>query len=658
MTLYTKLNMTLAGKIKHSLSCTLLLSAALLSGCGSAPTKDDSAAIETQELRDHTAIIEKALNSESPAKDQYLLTAADILANKGETDWARNLLGSIEFEQFGDIDFQHYTSLYSRLALLDDAYFLAQRILTEPRLEQQWPQLDREKTIELRERRAQVFIILGEIDLSVQERLLLEKLLQDDAELESNQNAIWQALMTLPSTELRARAEQEANTELKAWYQLASLNKNNQGDLGQQQRQIERWMRSWPQHPASVKLPKDLELIEQLIQNNPQQVALLLPLSGKLGKAGTAIRDGFFSAYYQAMSEGSWTPAVRIYDTQSNPDNIETLYVRAVTEGAQMVVGPLDKSAVAKLNEQEELPSPILSLNYIEAQPALDTPPTLDSEEITEADSETASSTPPEQSATKVRPELFQFGLAIEDEAVQTADRAWLEGHRRAMIITPDASWGERSADAFTKQWLALGGEITGINRFNGNNDYSRVIASALQVDQSKMRARELRGLLGQSFEFEPRRRQDLDVIFLTARPGQARQIMPTLAFHYAGKVPVFATSHIYSGVEDRKSDRDLNNIKFSSSPWIFDQNSAEKKAVDTYRPSTANYGRLYALGVDAYHLYPRLTQLQSVPNTRFYGATGALRLLPDQRIRREQMWAQIRGGRAIVMPTVVENTH
>lgn len=664
MTLYTKSNMTLAGKIKLSLSCTLLFSAALLSGCGSTPTKDDSAAIETQELRDHTAIIEQALNSESPLKDQYLLTAADILANKGDTDWARNLLGSIEHEQLGDSDFQYYTSLYSQLALLDDAYFLAQRILTEPRLEQQWQQLDTEQSIELRERRAQVFIILGEIDLSVQERLTLETLLQDDAELETNQNSIWQALMTLPSTELRARAEQETNTELKAWYQLASLNKNNQGDLGQQQRQIERWMRSWPQHPASIKLPKDLELIEQLIQNNPQQVALLLPLSGKLGKAGTAIRDGFFSAYYQAMSEGSWTPSVRIYDTQSNAGNIDALYVRAVTEGAQMVVGPLDKEAVAKLNQQKELPTPILSLNYIEAQPSLDEELLADDEESIDdgtslaSNTDRESDTPNSESVVTVRPELFQFGLAIEDEAVQTADRAWLEGHRRAMIITPDASWGERSADAFTKQWLALGGEITGINRFNGNNDYSRVIAGALQVDQSKLRARELRGVLGHGFEFEPRRRQDLDVIFLTARPGQARQIMPTLAFHYAGKVPVFATSHIYSGFEDRKSDRDLNNIKFSSSPWIFDQNSAEKKAIDTYRPSTANYGRLYALGVDAYHLYPRLTQLQSVPNTRFYGATGALRLLPNQRIRREQMWAQIRGGRAIAMPTVVENTH
>ena len=642
MTLYTHAKIALA---------TLLISAALLTGCNSTPNADNNTPLEAQELRDHAPLIESARRSASPLKEQYLLTAADILANKGDSVWARDLLASIETKQLNDSNFYEYTELYSRLALLDDAYFEAERILTEPRLDQQWEQLNIEQAIALRERRAQVFIILGEIDQSVNERLLLEGLLTDETLRGNNQNAIWQALMTLPQALLQERAAQEQNNELKAWYQLANLNKNNQGDLALQQRQIQQWMQNWPQHPASLNLPSDLELIGALIEKTPKSVALLLPLSDKLGKAGGAIRDGFFSAYYQAMHDGSWTPTVRIYDTSEANENIQALYLQAVSDGADMVIGPLNKGATKALSGLTELPAPILSLNYIEGKASTELP-------STSLDALMDDPFPNSEllAAKIIQPNFYQFGLAIEDETAQAANRAWLEGHRRAMILTPDANWGERSADAFVHQWQTLGGEAVSINRFTGKNDYSAVIASALHIDQSKRRANELRTLFGHSFEFESRRRQDIDMIFLTARPSQARQIIPTLAFHYAGKVPVFATSHIYAGTEDRKNDRDLNGIKFSASPWIFDKTSAEKKAINAHRPSSASYGRLYALGVDAYHVYPRLTQLQQVPGTRFFGATGVLTMGQNQRIERQQTWAQIISGRAIQMPMVVHN--
>ena len=42
----------------------------------------------------------------------------------------------------------------------------------------------------------------------------------------------------------------------------------------------------------------------------------------------------------------------------------------------------------------------------------------------------------------------------------------------------------------------------------------------------------------------------------------------------------------------------------------------------------------------------------------RIYGATGALHLLPDGRIEREQIWARIRNGMAQPLPTVVAETY
>lgn len=79
---------------------------------------------------------------------------------------------------------------------------------------------------------------------------------------------------------------------------------------------------------------------------------------------------------------------------------------------------------------------------------------------------------------------------------------------------------------------------------------------------------------------------------------------------------------------------------------------------IDNAVKSSAIYSRLHALGVDAYRLSPRLPQLARIPEMRLYGATGAMRLLPDGRIEREQVWARIRNGIAQPLPTVVSSSY
>src|SRR5690554_7108230 len=83
-----------------------------------------------------------------------------------------------------------------------------------------------------------------------------------------------------------------------------------------------------------------------------------------------------------------------------------------------------------------------------------------------------------------------------------------------------------------------------------------------------------MRRLLRQSTEFEPRRRQDADWLFLVALPQQARQIKPTLAFNFASDLPVYSTSHVYSGEPNPSKDRDLNGIVFCDTPWLLDRKS------------------------------------------------------------------------------------
>ncbi len=579
-------------------------------------------------------LLELARASTSPQQEQLYLQAAEQLAQQSHHNWARNLLTGLDSRLLSDSELIRYTLLLSKLAIDDSAYFLAQRILTNPRLDQQWQTLPTDTSLTLRQRRAKIFAILGEEKRSIEERLTLgNQLAGTSLDSDANRDAIWQTLMALPLSELQQLSQTSRHPELQGWYSLALIGKNNDIDLEQQLAQVNHWVQRWPQHTASQQLPSDLQRLQQLIQQRPRQIALLLPQSGKLAWAGKAIRDGFLAAYYRARQQQQYTPEIRSYDSAHS--DIDELYQRAVDEGAELIIGPLDKNKVADLGLQLSLPVAVLAMNYTDL-PDDQHNPTAD--------------TAPE--ATPIN-NLFQFGLAAEDEARQAAQRAWFEGHRQAMLLAPASNWGERSATAFKQEWLKLGGKLVSDHRFDSKGNYSNSLKEALQINQSQDRARRLRRLFGQGLEFEPRRRQDIDMIFLLASPTQARQIKPTLAFHYAGELPVYATSHIYAGSLDRKSDRDLNDIKFSTIPWTFDSKNINKNTIDKYSQPSAAHSNLYALGTDAYRLYPRLKQLQQESNARLYGATGTLQLQTDNRIARTQVWAQIRNGRAQLLSTL-----
>ncbi len=562
------------------------------------------------------ALLDQARTSESPERDVLYLRAAELVFSVNEDDWARNLLVAIDADLLSSDDFVSYTLLFSRIAIDDNAYFLAQRVLTNPRIEQQWAYLDGDAIRELRQRRAELFTLLGEPINSVGERVLLTPYLDEEAQA-TNQDVIWQNLMSLPTTELQTLRDGATNTMLKGWYSLAVLSKATDQDLARQQASIEQWMQDWPSHPATLKMPRDLTLLRELVQNQPQQVALLLPLKGELSLSGKAIRDGFMAAYFAAKARGSQTPQVRLFDTSEG--DIDRIYDLAVADGAQMIIGPLRKEQVSVLNTRLDITVPTLALN----------------------------------NADLPLGQLYQFGLAVEDEAKQVARRAWLEGQRYAMVVTPTAAYGQRSAEAFQAEWEKLGGTVVKTTSYNSSDDYATLIKQSFLVSESEQRGRRIRSLVG-NVKFEPRRRQDIDFIFLVAQPQEARQIKPTLALYFANDVPVYATRHLYSGVANPSADRDLNGVRFNTLPWVFDNSSPEKQAVTNFAQPAADYSRLYALGVDAYHLYPRIRQLEEVTGARYYGATGSLRLLANRQIEREQTWAQIINGEAKPLPQIV----
>jgi outer membrane PBP1 activator LpoA protein len=363
----------------------------------------------------------------------------------------------------------------------------------------------------------------------------------------------------------------------------------------------------------------------------PQQVALLLPRNSALRDASNAIQEGFMAAWYEQEND---RPIVKIYD--ANAQNILEAYQLAVNDGAEFIVGPLEKDAVATLIENNAITVKTMALNHYEGD--LNIGPTT---------------------GQIFNPSLIQFALSPEDDARQVAERAWFEGFANALIITPATTWGERIYGAFQSAWDQLGGRTLEHIRLGSDaQEYSTSIVQILNIDISKQRSKLLKSKLNRKLHTEPRRRQDADFIFIAATPTIGRQLMPQLRFYRAENLPVYSISNIYTGIINSQADSDMNNLIFADMPWIVDPSrkySSLQTSLNNFKnQSNSNYKRLYAFGIDAYRLIPQLGKLASNSNESYAGETGFIKLDPAGRLQRRLTWVKFIEGEPELIDTAI----
>ena len=248
--------------------------------------------------------------------------------------------------------------------------------------------------------------------------------------------------------------------------------------------------------------------------------------------------------------------------------------------------------------------------------------------------------------------EIYQFDLAPETEATQAAERAARQGLMQAMVMVPENIWGNRIYEAFTQEYQQLGGSVVALNRFKkGSADFSSGLKKQLNLDISNTRHKQLESFLAKDLGFTPRRRQDIDVIFVAGSPQEARLIKPQLKFFYASNIPVYSTSSIYTGFSNAKRDKDLDNIVFCDMPWLLDNKPAPGSLHRTIQVSwpeqSAKYMRFYALGADAFRLLPQLEWLKNNNGDWIKGGTGKLSLTNNGVIQRQLSWATFENGLA-----------
>ncbi len=461
--------------------------------------------------------------------------------------------------------------------------------------------------------RAKAVLAIGKPLESAELRMQISRFLRTDEEKEENHLFVWEALNRINENRILSALSEQQTLEVRGWLELNLIARRSDMLPAKMEPWVERWFELYGEHPAAIRFtPKLLEDSRRMFIK-PTRIAVMLPLSGRLKAVSEAIQNGFLYAYY---GDNDKSADITIIDASEDPAEFNLQYLQAVEQGADFIVGPLDKDLVDILQEKEALPVPTLTLNY--------------------------------GNSTKTTDNLFQFGLSPEDEAEQIADYALSEGHYFSAMLTPDTEWGDRLALAFSRRFEQLGGQIVGQSRYPArDNDYSQAIRNLLNLTNSEQRKSILQRTLGEEIGYEPRRRQDIDMIFIAANSRQARQIKPQLEFHRAQTLPVYATSHISSSEIDSVKDRDLDDILFVDAPWMLERtNNPEFASINELWPnSVQRFGRLYALGMDAYRIIPSLRRLLVKPEESVVLNTGELTVEQTGWVRRSLVLATYQRG-------------
>lgn len=602
----------------------LLVAALVATGCASTGGGSSSSSGEGRAERQaqngdfHGAAatyIDLAASATGAERDRLTLLAIEQWLDAGDATRARNAFTPIS--QPADAQVRHlWQSNAATLALYagdaDASLEILETMSREP--------LTRNRRLRVDALRADAWIQKDDPARAVELMTQRESMLSGRRDVQANREHLWQALLVSDPNVLRASAALTLDENTRGWLSLGALAASTgQQGIGWTNGAV-RWRDTHSGHPA-MAIVNELDLPDELVLDYPKQIALLLPLSGRTARAGQAVQNGFMGAYFSTLAALDEQQSIRVYDVNTE-GGASAAYASAVADGAEFVVGPLLKNSVVSLANDILVPVPVLTLNYL-----------------------------PDE--TLAPPGLYQFALAPEDEARSAAVRAISDGHTRSVALVPNNDWGRRVLSAFATEFENLGGTLLDYRSYTpADQDFSRTIEDLMSLSGSVQRYRRLRANIGAPLQFDPRRRQDTDFIFLAADAAAGRLLKSQLKFHYSGDIPAYSTSSIFE--PDGRSNSDLNGIMFADAPWEIAPHPWMEHlpaVFDEQFPNERRLSQLHAMGYDAYQLIAALYSTSLGDMLELDGATGQLYLDQDGRIHRRLAWAQFQRGEPVPMP-------
>jgi outer membrane PBP1 activator LpoA protein len=444
------------------------------------------------------------------------------------------------------------------------------------------------------------FQALGDYDSAIAALINRERSLVGHTRSETTRY-IWQVISALPiarrqiifdSTQnmlVKNRVEQSLTTE------TASVPK-----LPQQ-------FTLWRDEPQQLSK----QTLEQAWSNeSPRSIAILLPLTSKYNVAAQAVKDGI--DYQHNANRSPYRPRLRYYDIGDSPYLTTQYYSAAVQSGADFIIGPLGKDFANQISTYAGTGPSTLLLGG-------DTP---------------------------LNPSTSRFSMSPEMEGARVAERAWKDGHLSAALLVTETESSRRTVTAFNKKWRSLGGKISDTVTYSPTQyDHSTELKQLFDINQSEYRHSQLTKTLGFKANFTAYQRSDIDFILMIANTETGRLIRPQVNFFSGSNIPVYSTSAIFNGLQEKVNNIDLDGTLFPVMPWVL-------KSVEV-APYAGQLNMLFALGTDAYSIAASYQKLRQNSDLAINGNTGQVSINTYGETIYQPVWATFTQGEVVPIETL-----
>ncbi|WP_391529855.1 penicillin-binding protein activator [Photorhabdus akhurstii] len=502
-----------------------------------------------------------------------------------------------------------------------------------------------------------------------------EPLLKESAAHQKNIDDTWQMLTRLSPQERRGLVINADENVLQGWLDLLSAYQDNKQDSDKLQAAIHDWKIRYPQNPAALSLPTQLQQAAIQQQDTNIRIALFLPLSGQAKVFGEAIRQGFLDAQAglpspslpienpenlsmadsDSASDGvvsadispgevapveSATPTiqttpvianapintqqVKIYDTASQP--LENLLIQAKQDGVNLVVGPLLKPDVVKL-VQINTSLNMLVLNELDnAQP---------------------------------HPNICYFSLSPEDEAKNAAEHIWQQQKHNPLILVPRGTFGGRIANAFAQEWQKQGGHTVLQQTFGSSAELKQLInrgtgirltGTAVNVTSNQPASIAIGDLEIPQINTDvvpASTGGSVDAVYIVSTLDELTLIktMIDMAISSRDKPALYASSRSNQAGVGPDFRLEMEGMQFSDIPLIAGTNLPLMQQAASKFANDYSLMRLYAMGIDAWSLANQFSQVQLQSDFHLNGASGMLSVQENCTIFRQLSWMKYHQG-------------
>jgi len=651
-----------AGKI---FTLSAVASVLVLTGCGSTPKTQskpvvvEPTPIETTQVEDNVTPEHKLLEAKKvwertrnkEQRDTLLLQAADLYLQNQQPVLAQQVLYEVKEDGISGVNQSYYSLLVTKAyAGMPDAS--AEELLA---------MLDGvtgtgETAFQKAELQTQLFTQQG--NLAAAANSVLKTNLTDDEKVQQ----VWQWITSIPASSLDSVGS--AYPDLSPFITLRELTEENASSPEKLAKSLQQFKQVYRGHVLENALPENVIEATQLTDAGANDIAVLLPLSGRLARTGQVVKNGIMAAYYtdvEKRQDEHLLPRLRFIDT----NEVDTQHLLSEIGDTKFIIGPLLKDTVERLIPSLPLGVNVLALNRPDELPdnasakrlaTGSSNPAIADDALASGTGLAGDDTQNELHSLGLPTSLNYYGLAPEDEAKQLAEFIFNKGYRAPIVIAAQSSLYQRMDDTFKKHWRILNNQenkqranITSVS-FNDSNSLREGITQALDVAQSNERINQIEYMTNDEVYNMPRSRRDIDAIVAFASPQDTELLNPIIEASlnpYDGKqVPVYATSRSMDYDSGKNQWRDLQNVHFIDMPWLMPSHSwqpLQQEVEQAWQNQNTMQKRLFAFGFDAYQLLPQLGMLNTLKYLSHEGLTGTLSLNQQGEVIRKQPQAIIR---------------